>query len=558
MCGVVACGGDPVTAPDVSEDMRADEVADVRPDASSPDASADSSLDSPQDATLTMTLTPVEWGLGAQPVDASATRQVALTREAGATTYSATTLWPAGVWQVRVESGDGQWGVESDTLTGLARAQDALKPWSALSRPAPMLSLVDESVRVQVDLDTPAFTLTRTVDAPALVRLDSTATAHAGVGEAVDEALEQHRRGQLDDEQIASELSARVHALGGGPIESSRGAFFFSHERTEVAPQVRGTMTQWEARAEGTMRRVTGKLWGRFMRVGQGPQAYKLVYGQGSSWRTDPTTRHVQWDGLAKDGVGDFNSILAPTSTTTGRTVWWPSFASPQLGNARAVYVHLPPGYDASGEALHPTLYVQDGNESITRAQFHEVADAWSQREGNGGVVMVFVALASQEDRMREYTMATQDSQGDAYTDFLANTLVPAVEEHVRAQPSARGRGVLGASLGGLISFWAALRHPTVFEYTGGMSSSFFWAQDFMLTQVQARGCQGLRYYIDSGEPRDNADVTRLMRDVLTERGCTFEHIEQPNGRHEWSFWKARLPNALRMFYDGSLDSPSL
>lgn len=546
----MGCSAEPSPKPslvDMSEDAPGDGAPDRLDD-----------QDTSSDVALNMTLTPVEWGLGAQDVDASKTHRVRFARDAGASTYTATTLWPAGVWHVTVEAQGQQWGLESDTLTGLARAKAPLKPWEGLSRPAPMLSIVDEPVELRVDVGALTFTLTRSNRSPERVRLDAPTTAQAGVGASLDDAIDALNAGQSSDEQIAARLSARIHALGGGPIDSSMGAFFFSHERTQVPPEVRGTMTQWEARAEGTMRRLTGQLWGRFMRTSDDAHLYKLVYGQGSSWRTDPTNRNVQWDGIVKDGVGDFNSVIgvASSPSTTGRMVWWPDVESPELNNTRAVYVHLPPGYDASSGALYPSLYVHDGNESITRAQFHEVADAWSQEQGNQGIVMVFVALASQDDRMREYTMGAQDTQGDAYTDFLANTLVPAVELNVRARPRAQSRGLLGASLGGLISFWGALRYPTIFEYTGGMSSSFFWEQDFMLTQVQARGCQGLRYYIDSGEPRDNADVTRLMRDVLTQKGCEFEHIEQPNGRHEWSFWKARLPNALRMFYDGHLDVP--
>lgn len=554
--GLAACGGQPAAnnqvadaSQDAPQDAQASDASDASPEEDM------TQRDAPEPRVL-MTLTPVEWGLGPAPVDASATRQVELERVGQGSQYTAQLVWPAGVWQLSVVYKGQRWGIGAQDLTGLGRSRQPLELWEALVRPAPMLSVVDEPVQVRLDMQLRQVDITRTVDAPDEVRLDAPDAAQAGVGAAMDQALEALGTGQ-GDEAAASALSARVHALGGGPVASSMGQFFFSHERTGTAPEVRGTMTQWEASAQGVMRPVKGQLWGRFMDVPQGPQAYKLVYGQGASWRTDPSNRHVQWDGIARDGVGDFNSLIGqPQPATSGRTLWWPDVRAQALGNARPVYVHLPPGYDASPEALYPTLYVQDGNESITRGQFHDVADAWSVETGSPGAVLVFVALAAQEDRFNEYTMASQGALGDAYADFLATTLVPRVERHVRARPDARARGVIGASLGGLISFWSALRHPTVFEYVGGMSSSFFWAQDFMIREVQARGCQGLRYYIDSGEPRDNADVTRRMRDVLTQMGCVFEHVEQPGGQHEWSFWKARFANALRMFYQGSLDAP--
>lgn len=72
-----------------------------------------------------------------------------------------------------------------------------------------------------------------------------------------------------------------------------------------------------------------------------------------------------------------------------------------------------------------------------------------------------------------------------------------------------------------------------------------------MIKEVQHRGCQKLQYYIDSGSPRDNRDVTRIMRDTLTNLNCIHHHIEEMGGQHEWSFWKNRFPGVLNVFYDG-------
>lgn len=64
-----------------------------------------------------------------------------------------------------------------------------------------------------------------------------------------------------------------------------------------------------------------------------------------------------------------------------------------------------------------------------------------------------------------------------------------------------------------------------------------------MLKVISQRGCQNLWFYLDSSAPADNADVTRKMREILVTRQCRHAHQEEPEGRHEWSFWRERFPN---------------
>lgn len=376
----------------------------------------------------------------------------------------------------------------------------------------------------------------------------------ADVGELFDRALERMHAGEGANQAVLT-LREQLHTHGAHPVRSSAGLFFLApyddFAGEAGAPQVRGQMNAWSEHPDARMRRVRAALWGRFMRLPTGRHAYKLLYpgAQGEQlWFTDPASRHIEWDGFDTGSVGAFNSVVYEGQGPRGsRMVWWPRFASELMQNEREVYVHLPAGYDAELTRRYPVLIVQDGNESIVRSQFHEVADAYVAAGGEP-VILVFVALPTQADRLAEYTMASAGARGDAYVEFLATELVPALDASFRTRAEPGSRGVMGASLGGLISFWAALEYPGTFEYTGGMSSSFFWEDDLMLREVERRGCQGLGYYIDSGSPADNADVTRAMKQLLERMGCDMEHVEQPGATHDWSFWRGRFPNVLRTF----------
>jgi len=345
-------------------------------------------------------------------------------------------------------------------------------------------------------------------------------------------------------------LLAGLFDAGAAPIRTSRGVLFVAPAFAgEPWPEVRGTFTNWEASEATVLQPIAGMLHGRYVDAAGDWAEYKVVFNQGAAWFTDPSSRHIEWDGINPNDVGAFNSVVVPEQADAKRhrTVWLKGVQSSRLQNARDVYVHLPPSYDASPERRYPVLYMHDGNESIVRGQFHEVVEEWTQRTSNE-IIVVFVALPNQNIRIAEYTMATPEARGVDYAHFVAEELRPLVDAEFRTITEKAARGVGGASLGGLISWEIVGRYPEVFEYALGMSSSFWWENQWMVGEMDRRGCQGVTYYLDSGSPNDGVDGTRAMRDELVQLGCEHVHVEEPGGQHDWSFWKRRLPGALDVF----------
>ena len=311
---------------------------------------------------------------------------------------------------------------------------------------------------------------------------------------------------------------------------------------------MRGSFSNWQASEAHTLKRLYGPLWGRFVPKPVGEHQYKLVYDDGTtaSWFPDRANRDVRWDGIDTGGLGQFNAVLGPDPQGS-RLLWVRQFHASSAPAPRDLYIYLPPGYSSSAPLGYPLVVLQDGNESITRGGFVQEADRWVGRRGRG-VVLAFVALPTQEARMREYTMGVPGAQGERYAEFLANAVVGWVEGQVHLEAGRGARGVFGVSLGGLISFWTAMQWHAVFGWAGGMSSSFFWAEELMIDTVARQGCKGLRFYLDSGTPRDNMEVTRKMRDVLLMQGCETVHREEVGGQHDWGFWQGRFAGALDAF----------
>jgi enterochelin esterase-like enzyme len=291
---------------------------------------------------------------------------------------------------------------------------------------------------------------------------------------------------------------------------------------------------------------------GRQVGFGQ-RHAYKLT--DGTNWSKDPQAFEIEWDGFNPNTIGDFNSVFYTEgfTPTNGRLRLLPSVHSDSLNNNREVYVFLPPGYDQTTQE-YPTLYFHDGNESIVRSQMDQVVRDQILAGNIEPLIAVFIALPSQNDRFGEYTFEVAGSRGDLYKSFVADELVPLIDSQFRTINSASRRGLIGASLGGLISFHIGYDRADVFGLVGGQSSSFFWENNTIINRIQSGPVKALKFYLDAGNPSGNCDgdncaVTRQMKQILDNKGYQSLHIEQLGATHDWLYWNQRLPIALQFLF---------
>lgn len=245
---------------------------------------------------------------------------------------------------------------------------------------------------------------------------------------------------------------------------------------------------------------------------------------------------------------------------------------SAALGNARDLFVYLPPSYKA-GTRRYPVMYMHDGQNLFDHAlsyagewQVDETMEALSEE----GIEAIIVGVPNAGvQRLEEYT-PFRDARGTGghgakYVDFLADTVKPLIDRDFRTLPSREYTGVLGSSLGGLISMFAFFHRPEVFGFAGMMSPSFWFAQEAIFPYVQRQPFVPGRLYIDAGTAEDMnpqrrslrrsligncASNVRRMRSLLLEKGYRAGEdlvvVEEPGGVHHESAWARRLPDALR------------
>jgi enterochelin esterase-like enzyme len=152
------------------------------------------------------------------------------------------------------------------------------------------------------------------------------------------------------------------------------------------------------------------------------------------------------------------------------------------------------------------------------------------------------------DDRARDYTRPGYEEYGH----FLVRELKPWVDATYGTLRRPDETAVIGSSLGGVVSFYLAWEYPETFGMAGCLSSTFGWRDDLM-ERVASEPRRSVRFYLDSGWPGDNYEVTRGMRDRLMSRGYEpgkdLFYLAYPGSRHDENAWAGRLHVPFQFFY---------
>ncbi|MCD4690137.1 hypothetical protein K8S17_01605 [bacterium] len=251
-------------------------------------------------------------------------------------------------------------------------------------------------------------------------------------------------------------------------------------------------------------------------------------------------------------------------------------FPATRLGNGRPLVVLLPPDYREDTERRYAVLYMHDG-QNLVDAGTSFIGVEWGVDEamnrliGEGQVEpLIIVGIYNTSNRAYEYTPAADQSHGDGggaelYADFIINDVKPFIDETYRTLPDREHTGVMGSSLGGVVSLYLAWQHPDIFSRVGAMSTSYSWANGDIIRRVKSNPPPpGLRLWLDMGTAEDGRDANRddvpdiieLHRDVRDtlvgygmKLGRDLKYVEDEGAVHNERAWAARFPRALMFLF---------
>ncbi|HEX8422878.1 MAG TPA: alpha/beta hydrolase-fold protein, partial [Pyrinomonadaceae bacterium] len=208
-------------------------------------------------------------------------------------------------------------------------------------------------------------------------------------------------------------------------------------------------------------------------------------------------------------------------------------------GGKRKLQVYLPPAYARDSAARFPVLYLQDGAEYVTRARAAAIAD---QLIAEGRVKPFIIVFVDPVNRFKEYWA------NDTFAAFMATELVPFIDARYRTRAERDARALMGASLGGVISVWTALRHGDVFARVAGQSTAFQIDDERVVTSLAAlaemKRARPLKFYFDVGLLEPIWKVNRRVRVMLEGKGYPVAYRETTAG-HNWTNWRDQLAHAF-------------
>lgn len=288
------------------------------------------------------------------------------------------------------------------------------------------------------------------------------------------------------------------------------------------------------------------------------PTGYKFT--NGTAWNADPWSREYTYDEF-----GEISLFLTEDAHLERLFAIDDSAVGP-----RTVRAWVP------AEPATHVLYVHDGQNLFDPAAFW---GGWHLQD-SAPAAMLLVGLDNTAARMDEYTHVPDlldgtryGGDGDAYAAYLQDTVRPLVAD-TWGEPATVG--VMGSSLGGLISFHVADRYPGEFAFAASLSGTMGWGSigadnETMIARYAAAGHRDTALYLDSGgagttcadsdgdgtndddlEADDNYCENLQLRDVLEAQGYTFDtdlwHWHEAGAEHNEAAWAERVWRPLEIF----------
>lgn len=230
----------------------------------------------------------------------------------------------------------------------------------------------------------------------------------------------------------------------------------------------------------------------------------------------------------------------------------------------RPVWLHLPPGYDASRPAPYPLLLLHDG-QNLSASRPEAWGGSWRVDEtvdrlvaaGTMPPIVVAGVDHANADRIREMSPPQMlpwfGGPARQYEEAILDRIIPGLSNDLNVRPDTAGLGLGGSSMGGLATLWLAARHPGRFDRLIVMSPSVWVRHRAILRLLRSKPIDsGARIWLSAGRHEGETVITdaRAVRDRLQSGGARDLHyVEDADGHHAEESWGRQFAHALSWLY---------
>jgi len=244
---------------------------------------------------------------------------------------------------------------------------------------------------------------------------------------------------------------------------------------------------------------------------------------------------------------------------------------SEELDREVKIYISVPSKYEETNTS-YPVLYMHDGNIAFNDYEKEDpnavgIMDLYLNSDEYPEVILV--GLDSTKTRTDELLPVSFENKrtgksiggkANLYMDFMVNKVKPMINENYRTLTDRENTGLIGMSLGGVCTFYAATKYMEHFSMFAGVSNAFVPVRKIIVDMLNEADLSNVKkMYLDVGTKESeseensllyiesNKEVYAALKEKLPEEKLQFNFIE--GAGHNENDWQIRFPNIIEFLF---------
>ncbi|WP_369012612.1 alpha/beta hydrolase [Flavobacterium anhuiense] len=248
-------------------------------------------------------------------------------------------------------------------------------------------------------------------------------------------------------------------------------------------------------------------------------------------------------------------TLIGKAQSTASKNVSTFTIEAPQLNTSKKIWIYLPEDYSKNIQKKYSVIYMQDAQNLFDAKTSY--SGEWNVDEKldslKAKVVVVGIEHGN-EKRIDELTPFKNEKYGggnaDNYLEFIVKTLKPHIDKNYRTKTKAKNTILFGSSLGGLVSYYGALKYPEVFGKAGVFSPSFWFSPEiYTFTEKQPKIKTKIYFLCGDKESDDMVNDLTKMKRLLDTKRCYCLHLDKTKivkgGEHNEKLWRDDFAEAI-------------
>ncbi|HOP50857.1 MAG TPA: alpha/beta hydrolase-fold protein [Ignavibacteriales bacterium] len=356
----------------------------------------------------------------------------------------------------------------------------------------------------------------------------------------------------LEKRQIMVDSFWNFAKTKGIPLTEGKQAVFFYRSQTNTTVQVAGDFNGWSPSSYFSKIDGTDLYYLRMNFTETARLDYKLIVN--GNWILDPYNPNYCYGGYGPNSELAMPKYVRPweinsyPSTQKG-TIETLSINSQNTGKTYDLLIYLPYTYSLDSLKNFPTAYINDGSEYLYIGNSKNILDNLIDSNKIPPIIGIFVVPTNRND---EYAFSLKEK----YAKFVAEELVPFIDNKYRTIKDRNKRAIIGTSLGGNISGYISYYYDNLFGLSGWHSPAFWVNNQEVANLYKNNPKKDIRIFSVWGtyEGSSISGVVPPLFETLKSKGyqCAFSIYDEG---HSWGLWKATFDEILIYLFSDNVTS---